>query len=114
MRVLTTISFKFNGDDVRACLQTKMKLPFSKLLLLTSAMLIFGGIISAGSVLQRTLKQLLWESKDLLKMCVSQNDSQWDCLKRESLNVVDNFANSERIPLLAGTSLVRVNDASDT
>ncbi|XP_055525119.1 uncharacterized protein LOC129718387 isoform X2 [Wyeomyia smithii] len=90
-----------------------MKLLFSTVLVFLSVLLAFGEASSTVSALRRTLKQLLWESKDLLKLCVSKNDTQWDCLRRESLAIVDNFARSERIPLFAGTSLVRVQNVAE-
>ncbi|XP_058443156.1 uncharacterized protein LOC131425349 [Malaya genurostris] len=69
--------------------------------------------VLGSSVINNSLKQFLWETKDLLKLCASSNHSHWDCLKQESLSIVDDFVSSEKIPLLAGAALVRVDNDYD-
>ncbi|XP_058823189.1 uncharacterized protein LOC131684370 isoform X2 [Topomyia yanbarensis] len=70
-------------------------------------------LVLGSSLINSAWKQLMWETKDLLKLCATKNDSNWDCLRRESLLIVDNFVSSERIPLLTGAALVRVKDEHD-
>ncbi|XP_055617818.1 uncharacterized protein LOC129763082 isoform X2 [Toxorhynchites rutilus septentrionalis] len=66
------------------------------------------------SLLKRSLRQLMKESKELLKTCESKSDFSWNCLKQVSLKAVDDFARSVKIPLVRGVCLVHVNNVNDT
>ncbi|XP_055610905.1 uncharacterized protein LOC129757647 isoform X2 [Uranotaenia lowii] len=71
---------------------------------------VIGDIAAGKLVLKSSLRQLAWEAKDFLVTCSGKNGSRWDCLWEQSLNAVDEFANSANIPLISGVSLVRVKN----
>lgn len=89
----------------------KMRLP---VFVLVCALFPTASKALGGSLWRRSMKQFMWETKDLLKLCASRNDSRWDCLKEETLVSVEKFAASEKIPLVSGISLVRVKRKIDT
>ncbi|XP_062542332.1 uncharacterized protein LOC134210291 isoform X2 [Armigeres subalbatus] len=73
----------------------------------------FGGVVLGGSFWKSTFRQLVWEAKDLYKICSTKNDSRWECLRDESLAAVDEFASRGRIPLVDGINLVRVTSDNE-
>ncbi|XP_049531495.1 uncharacterized protein LOC125948940 [Anopheles darlingi] len=52
---------------------------------------------------------LALETNDLLGTCLSRNGSRWECLRNETLTMVEQLARSERIMLLRGINLVRTD-----
>ncbi|XP_050099219.1 uncharacterized protein LOC126579714 [Anopheles aquasalis] len=55
------------------------------------------------------VRTLALEANDLLSTCLARNGSRWECLRNETLTMVEQLSRSQRINLLRGIYLVRTD-----